>query len=121
MSNLCYFWSGYYNIRINKLKYHFRGTTTPSKTPQNQLPNSQNPIQKTKNSLEIPFQKFLKFSEKISMALPETTKIEIKNGCWIRVHNVTCNLPVSFAVGSWFFVSNFRQQHHDVDEGTNDY
>lgn len=25
----------------------------------------------------------------------ETTKIEIINGCWIRVHNRTCNLPVS--------------------------
>lgn len=55
------------------------------------------------------------------MALPETTKIEIKNGCWIRVHNVTCNLPVSFAMGSWCFVSNFRQQHHDIDDGTHDY
>ena len=55
------------------------------------------------------------------MALPETTKIEIKNGCWIRVHNVTCNLPVSFAIGSSEFVSNIRHQQNAIDEGDDEY
>ena len=43
----------------------------------------------------------------------ETTKIEIINGCWIRVHNRTCNLPVSnFCVKLIF--SNALERHRSI-------
>ena len=42
----------------------------------------------------------------------ETTKIEIINGCWIRVHNRTCNLPVSsFRANNYFWFRSRLVSH----------